>query len=297
MHIHNLARHVRKSILGLLLVAIITPLPAQAQQEASQEQNPVAEILLILKERGDISQERYDELLGRLSRQVEAPTQSAAPAGEPPREPAKAPAKENVFIAYWEDGPKLETANKDITFAIDGRLHIHFGDVVLSDDLKDAYGEIDESRAFFRRARIGLTGTFYEHWGFKAEYDFAGGDVNFADVFVEAYKLPALGTLTVGHFKEPMSVDEMTSTNNNWFIERSLPNEAFYPGRNTGVMFRNSVLKERLTYALAGLVDSGNFGDDEFDDDPIQDDDTAYILVAHLHGSPGCKARTQCTWV
>lgn len=291
MHIRTLIRPVRKSILGFLLAAIIMPLHVQAREQAAREQDPVAEILLILKDRGDISQERYDELMGGVRRQAETRAQSATPAGEQPQAPTTAPLKEGEFVVYWRDGPKFETRDGDVTFAISGRIHNHYGDVMASDDLVDAFGEIDDSRAIFRRARVGLAGTFYDRFGFKAEYDFAGGDANFTDVFIEAYKLPALGTLTVGHFKAPMSVDEMTSTNNNWFIERSLPNEAFYPGRDTGFMFRNSVLDNRLTYALAGVVDAGSFGDDEFDEDPADDEDPVYSLVAHIHGSPWVQSK------
>lgn len=291
MRIGALMEPVWKSLLGLLLAALIMPSPAQAQDKQAREKDAVSEILLILKDRGDISQERYDELMGLVRQQAKAPVQSAMPAGGRPPASAAAP-REGEFVAFWKDGPKFETVDKDITFAISGRIHNHYGDVIASDDLKDAFGEIDDSRAFFRRARLGVAGTFHHHFGFKMEFDFAGGDANFTDVFVEAYKLPALGTLTVGHFKEPMSVDEMTSTNNNWFIERSLPNEAFYPGRNTGMMFRNSVLDKHLTYALAGVVDTGNFGDDEFEDDPVQNDtDSTYILVAHLHGSPWVQGK------
>ncbi len=64
-----------------------------------------------------------------------------------------------------------------------------------------------------------------------AQYDFAGGDADFKDVYVGLKKLPGVGTLKVGHFKEAFGLEELTSSKYITFIERSLPTEAFAPSR------------------------------------------------------------------
>jgi len=58
-----------------------------------------------------------------------------------------------------------------------------------------------------------------------------------------------VGNLKVGHFKEPFSLDMLTSSNDITFMERGAPT-VFKKQRNSGVQFSNSVLKGRATWAI-----------------------------------------------
>ena len=78
------------------------------------------------------------------------------------------------------------------------------------------------SGALFRRARIQLSGTVYKYFDFKWEYDFAGGEPKFKDVYLGATSVPYLQRIQVGHFKEPFSLEELTSDNDTTFMERGL---------------------------------------------------------------------------
>ena len=68
---------------------------------------------------------------------------------------------------------------------------------------------------------------------FKAQYDFAGGDVDFKDVWIGLDGQDCLGCMfpdiTVGHFKEYFSQEELTSSKYITFLERSLPVSTFAP--------------------------------------------------------------------
>ncbi len=51
----------------------------------------------------------------------------------------------------------------------------------------------------FRRARVGAFGTAGEQIRWIAEFDFAGGNIAFKDLYLAVEKLPILGEVAVGH--------------------------------------------------------------------------------------------------
>jgi hypothetical protein len=83
-------------------------------------------------------------------------------AHESTAEPARGPASWTTVFA-----------NGDVEVKFFGRLQL---DGVFSEG-DPSYD--DDDGVEFRRARIGFSGTLYELVGFKAEYDFAGGDADY----------------------------------------------------------------------------------------------------------------------
>lgn len=108
----------------------------------------------------------------------------------------------------------------------------------------------------FRRSRVGVKGKAGV-FDYKAEYDFAGGDADFADVWM-AWKNSPLGMATVGHFKEPIGLEELTSSRFTTFTERSLA-AAFTPARNVGIQFSDSTDQIAWQYGVFGS-DTDSYG-------------------------------------
>jgi phosphate-selective porin OprO/OprP len=129
------------------------------------------------------------------------------------------------------------------------------------DEVRTAVGELQDATTEFRRARLYISGTVYEKVIFKAQYDFAGGDADFKDVYLGLKKLPGVGTLKVGHFKESFGLEELTSSKYITFMERSLP-VIFAPSRNTGIGVSNTALNKRLTWAAGLFLDTEDDGDE-----------------------------------
>jgi phosphate-selective porin OprO/OprP len=123
----------------------------------------------------------------------------------------------------------------------------------------DADGVDDQYE--FRRARLYISGLIYDSVEFKAQYDFAGGDADFKDVYIGLVDLPYVGGFRVGHFKEPFSLEELTSSKYITFMERSLA-ASMAPSRNFGFMLHNNWFDSRLTGAL-GLFkgETDNYGE------------------------------------
>jgi len=200
--------------------------------------------------------------------QADAPGEDSGPIivsdPTPPPPPPKAKKPDTTFKVYWKDGLRMDTADKSFRLKVGGRIMNDFAFFDESSGIENGIiGKTDDG-AEFRRARLYVAGEIYDRVIFKAQYDFEDGDASFKDVYMGLKKLPFLGTFKVGHFKEPFSLEELTSSKYITFMERSLPN-AFAPGRNTGFGFFNSLLDERMTLASGIFLEADDFGESDGD--------------------------------
>lgn len=85
-----------------------------------------------------------------------------------------------------------------------------------------------------RRARFALKATLYEKWFAEFDLDFAYNEVEIKDMYL-GYKFNDHISLKAGHFKEPMSMERLTSSRYLMSNERPLPVETFAGGRRLGV--------------------------------------------------------------
>ena len=157
---------------------------------------------------------------------------------------------------------KLEIRSKDGDFVwrLGGRIQV---DAALYDN-DDGTSDLD-SGSEFRRARLEMQGTVWRAWDFKLQYDFTDtGAEGIRDAYIRytGFK-PYLTGITVGQFKEPFSLEELTSSKYISFMERALPN-AFAPARSRG-FGAHATLADQLT-AAAGFFGEG-VDTDEFDSD------------------------------
>lgn len=122
------------------------------------------------------------------------------------------------------------------------------------------YGGAVNPGVEFRRIRLGVNGTMYGNVKWWSELDFAHGGVTFADMWIELAHC-AIGNVRVGHMKEPIGFDQLTSDRYVQFMERSTVN-ALSPGRNTGIMLHGRCMDEKLLYQMGMFRDSNSAGDD-----------------------------------
>jgi phosphate-selective porin OprO/OprP len=221
-----------------------------------QEKSVTEEILDILRSKGQISEEKYEELLKK----------------------AEAEKEPSTFRVYWKEGIRLDSHDGRFKLKFTGRIMNDWAVFSEDSDTEAFFNEDFGSGAEFRRARLGLGGTIYDVVDFKAEYDFAGGDADFKDVYVGLRKLPAVGHIKVGHVKEPFSLEELTSSKYITFMERALPN-VFAPGRNTGILFHDTELDGHLYWGVGGFRETDDFGDGFGEEDE-------YNITARVTGLP-----------
>jgi phosphate-selective porin OprO/OprP len=114
-----------------------------------------------------------------------------------------------------------------------------------------SYGLI-QNGADFRRARLSAKGALTETTNYFFQMDFAFfGRPTFTDVWVEQTEIPWLGTVRVGQWKQPFSLEVVSSFRYTTFAERSLLFQAFTPFRHLGTGFYNHSSDLSATWAAS----------------------------------------------
>ncbi|NUQ34806.1 MAG: hypothetical protein HUU29_07690 [Planctomycetaceae bacterium] len=184
------------------------------------------------------------------------------------------------LVARWNDGLNFFSEDKSVDIKIGGRIHNDWEWGSGDDDLEAATGNTFQDQVIFRRARLAIAGKFMKHFGFKAQYDFAAdGTADFKDVYFDINKVPLVDQVRVGQFLIPYGFEIQNSSNNNTFIERAGPVNAFTVERQTGMMLTKSFLeKKRLTFQVAVSRNTNAFGEDSGDGE--------YSVTGRVFGMP-----------
>lgn len=155
-------------------------------------------------------------------------------------------------------GLKVERQDKKHSFAVGGRLQVD--GAYFDDDLTD-----QPDGTVVRRARLNVGGHVFNDWVYKAEYDFANDSTALKDAYIGYAGLDGM-LFRLGHTKEPLTMDTMTSSLHGLFIERSSAATIFHPVRNIGIDGRYVTGHWHLqagAYA-DGSTSSGSNDDEQF---------------------------------
>jgi len=190
---------------------------------------------------------------------------------------AAAKKNKNSLDVYWKDGIRLESADKAFELKIGGRMQFDafFGDI--DEDGESTLGGPLEDGTQMRRARLSLQGKVMKYYEFKFEHDFADkdGKAKVADMYAGIIDVENFPNLRAGHFKEPFGLEALQSANDTVFMERGLP-FTFVPFRNSGIQFAESVLSDRMTWAVGGFR--------ETNDNAYEQSDGSYAVTGRLTG-------------
>ena len=114
-------------------------------------------------------------------------------------------------------------------FKIRGRLHM--------DGFYGIHNALQFSNGFNnRRARLGMDGLIDDNWDGRIEIDFADGGISPND-FRLRRSFENGGRLWIGQFKVPQGLNELTSSNEITFIERSTPSNVITDSRRMGIAY------------------------------------------------------------
>jgi phosphate-selective porin OprO/OprP len=134
-----------------------------------------------------------------------------------------------------------------------------------------------EDGTFFRRLRPFIEGTVWEVYEYRLNFALENDQFSTSgldEFWVGVNKLPAIGTIRIGHVKTPMGLEaDMTASSRAMtFMERSSYSEAILLNQNfvTGIWFGNAFLDQRTSYQAAlfrsdqGSSSGAFFGDGQW---------------------------------
>ena len=264
----NLSRPLVLSFATVVCISLIGA--SVSAQEPSARERQLENLVRKLSDKVDKLESRISELEGSTDQRVEKLEQDVEKIGQAPPPDLNSKEWQRVkqwasndlsLRSYWKDGLRFDSFDGSVKLKIGGRVQIDAAHFVENSHIERRLGIDFGDNSEFRRSRLYVSGEIYDNIEFKAQYDFAGGDVDFKDVYVGFRNLPNwVGNVRIGHFKEPFSIEELTSSKYVTFMERNL-DTIFAPSRNTGVMLHNTFNNQRGTWALGTFRQSDSFGD------------------------------------
>ena len=104
----------------------------------------------------------------------------------------------------------------------------------------------------FRRARLQAFGKLTDFTNYSIMFDFAqAGRPSFMDVWGEQEQIPFFGTIRIGQFRQPGTMESWTSIRHFQFLERSVAFQAVEPFRRVGIMAYAMTEDERTQWAYS----------------------------------------------
>ena len=164
-----------------------------------------------------------------------------------------------LFRGYWKQGLIFEHPKKRFKFKRGGKFMMDGGYIDAGSELQAAFPEMAGWTGDIRIASVAVSGNVWkQRIDFKFEIDFAHVQ-DIKDDWIRFPKAPVLKHLVFGHFKQPFSLEQLSSLNYLTFMERALPNEPFAPGRDIGIMTGNLIQTQgRMTWRLGAFVNTGS---------------------------------------
>ncbi len=147
---------------------------------------------------------------------------------------------------FWQEGIHVQTRDENFRLQITTRVDYDSQFFDADNDIEAAVGEIDAGNEF-RRRRLGFKGDLFGRIGYALTLDDTR-DRPLLIAQVELNDLPVLGMLRLGHFGEPFGLERTRSSRYAVMVERSI-SDALNVGRNRGVMVRNQLFEQRMTWA------------------------------------------------
>ena len=169
----------------------------------------------------------------------------------------------NSFSVKWNNGLKIESADKQFKLKMGGRIMVDFATFSQDNNLDVAFNPLTTtSGSELRRARIFTSGTLYENIDFKFSIEFSGNKSIIKDAYIGIKEIPFFGNIRVGHVKEPMRLKDLTSSKYMTFMERSFASD-FMQQRNNGIVFFNDYFDKKISVQAGYFLNEDNSSDDK----------------------------------
>lgn len=222
---------------------------AAVAAQTKEDKAVLDELLDILKDKGHITEDKYQELKTR----------------------AKKEGAERLLAGMKDWTPYLKSADGQHKVELHGRLNFdvrsYEGDAKKLDSNRSNASPTRSdliTNLLVRRARLGIDATFFKYLDFKVEGEFSeGSSFNLTDGYGELNYWPEF-RVRGGQYKVPFSFEELTSSRFIDFVERSVVNN-LVPARDVGAMVHGSLLGGSVDYAAGIFNGTGQNTSDKND--------------------------------
>lgn len=213
--------------------------------------------LNILRDKGILTQQEYDKKIQAYEEKAENRKFAEQRIDKDVSESNKYRQARINDGSVTENGIGLKSRDGNNTIQLTGRLHMDYRQYSPdygAGQTTDSYQNVAEAR----RARFGVRGQFAKDFKYQLLANFGASDgfsstSSTADEMWVNYAANPEMQFQFGLFKMPFSLEQMTSSNNIDFMERSLIGQndsELIPAKETGFML-HGVLRPGLTYAAA----------------------------------------------
>jgi phosphate-selective porin OprO and OprP len=239
-----------------IVVALAAVIPAYADE--------YKETLNILREKNVITQKEYESKLKAYEEREENKKFAEQRIDKDVSDSVKYRQARANDGSVTENGIGLKSKDGNNTIQLTGRIHMdyrHYTPDYGVGQTTDSYQNIAE----MRRGRFGVRGQFAKDFKYQLLANFGASDgfsstSSTADEMWVNYAANPEMQFQFGLFKMPFSLEQLTSSNNLDFMERSLIGQndsELIPAKETGFML-HGVPKPGLTYAIAASRGKAN---------------------------------------
>ncbi len=157
-------------------------------------------------------------------------------------------AQNNNFNAYWKDGLHIENRDKSVKIKMGGRIQMDWM-FIEQDSVMDQLFFTPGNGVEIRRARFFTSGSIYKNIDFKLQIDFANNALTIKDAWIKFKHIPVVGNLKVGHMKEPLGLNTLTSSKYLTMMERPVSSYLDLD-RRLGAMIYRQHFDRRFSWQL-----------------------------------------------
>ncbi|WP_031479827.1 OprO/OprP family phosphate-selective porin [Maridesulfovibrio frigidus] len=169
---------------------------------------------------------------------------------------------DELITMAWLDRLKIESEDKAFRLKLGGTFSFDWGQINEDYRVASVYDSVQDHKQEVRYAKPLIDLKLYDDYDFRVQYEFVGTRGQFLDVWGQAKNIPYVGSLKVGHFKEPFSMAILTGDTGDTMMEYA-SSSVFSQSRNVGVQLSNTYLDGRIN-AAAGVFNKAAYMDDSF---------------------------------
>lgn len=241
------------AVLGFVLMGMCAVAPAVAQQDL----DPLLRILvrkgiLTVQEARDVQREA-DRERAMEQREIAEEVRRDMPEGT-----------SDIGMSYeFGKGVTFEKGEMDLN--VGGRVQVRYDAAQEDTDILGlaTSREGDNETFDIRRARVNFEGHLTDELGYQFQFDVAD-DAEVRQAWVNYQPMDQFG-IRGGQYKVPFGREELTSSGNLQFVDRSIVNHFFHPGYDIGLELHGKSLEEGKFHYAVGAFNGEGSGEDNRD--------------------------------